>query len=232
MPRSTTGKQSAQAFATEKSLVRRYAPFVKYLVARLDPCLPAQVSRQAMLRCAISALVRTSESCYGVPHDMFERFAKRRIREAIVVYLRGLGVADPCHARLDELAAALFELEDQCEPDATATLANHLNLEADELERRLAEASQFTALPAWALNDGGAEAERQMAEAIREAVAALPERERLIFSLYEEQELTFAEIAQALEVDETAVRLAHATASLRLWAQLPRDLSLSGALPS
>jgi len=232
MPRRPARKQPARSFVAEMSLVRRYAPFVKYLVARLDPCLPAHVSREAMLRCGISALVRASESCQGVEVGMFERFAKRRVREAIVVYLGGLGVANPSHARLDELAAALFELEEECQPGALAALADRLDLELDEVEQRLAEASRFCALPAWALNGGGREVQREMEVLIRLVVASLPEQERLVFSLYEEEELTFPEIARALGMEEASVRLAHAAASLKLRRHLPRDLCAPEAAPA
>lgn len=224
MPQRPARKQHAPSAPADRSLVQRYAPFVKYLVARLDPCLPAYVRREAMLRCGISALVRASESCHGVDPPMFERFVKRRVWEAIIVYLRGLGLANPSHARLDELATALLQLEQQYQPGGMAALADRLQLELHELEQRLAEASQFAALPAWALNGGGPDVERQMERAIREVVASLPERQRLVFSLYEEQELTFQEIARALGMEETAVRLAHAAASLKLWTHLPRDL--------
>src|SRR5690606_38516339 len=62
--------------------------------------------------------------------------------------------------------------------------------------------------------------EDQFREAVGAAVAALPERERLVLSLYYDQELNLKEIGQVLEVSESRVCQIHGQAVLRIRSRL------------
>ncbi len=59
-----------------------------------------------------------------------------------------------------------------------------------------------------------------MRQAIIDAIQVLPERERLVLSLYYEQELNLKEIGAVLKVTESRVCQLHGQALLRLKAQL------------
>jgi RNA polymerase sigma factor for flagellar operon FliA len=62
--------------------------------------------------------------------------------------------------------------------------------------------------------------ENQFREALAQAIASLPERERLVLSLYYEQELNLREIGAILEVSESRVCQIHGQAVLRVRARL------------
>lgn len=62
--------------------------------------------------------------------------------------------------------------------------------------------------------------ENQFREAVAQAMASLPERERLVLSLYYDQELNLREIGQALEVSESRVCQIHGQAVIRIRARL------------
>ena len=64
--------------------------------------------------------------------------------------------------------------------------------------------------------------EDQFREAIGAAIAALPERERLVLSLYYDQELNLREIGEILEVSESRVCQIHGQAVLRVRARLDK----------
>ena len=64
--------------------------------------------------------------------------------------------------------------------------------------------------------------EDQFREALAEAIASLPERERLVLSLYYDQELNLREIGAILEVSESRVCQIHGQAVLRVRARLDR----------
>ena len=73
--------------------------------------------------------------------------------------------------------------------------------------------------------EGGPEATLegdQFREAIGAAIAALPERERLVLSLYYDQELNLGEIGEILEVSESRVCQIHGQAVLRVRARLDK----------
>jgi RNA polymerase sigma factor FliA len=59
-----------------------------------------------------------------------------------------------------------------------------------------------------------------MKEAIGEAIARLPEREKLVVTLYYYEELTLREIGEVLGVTESRVSQLHTKAILRLKARL------------
>lgn len=62
----------------------------------------------------------------------------------------------------------------------------------------------------------------QFREAMAAAIAALPERERLVLSLYYDQELDLREIGEILEVSESRVCQIHGQAVLRVRARLDK----------
>src|SRR5262249_20515567 len=62
--------------------------------------------------------------------------------------------------------------------------------------------------------------ETEMREALSEAIARLPEREKLVVTLYYYEELTLREIGEVLGVTESRVSQLHTKAILRLKARL------------
>ncbi|MGB5454117.1 MAG: sigma-70 family RNA polymerase sigma factor, partial [Sedimenticolaceae bacterium] len=62
-------------------------------------------------------------------------------------------------------------------------------------------------------------------EALGDAIASLPERERLVIALYYDEELNLREIGQVLGVSESRVCQIHSQAALRLRSRLSEWLS-------
>ena len=62
--------------------------------------------------------------------------------------------------------------------------------------------------------------ENEMREALADAIARLPEREKLVVTLYYYEELTLREIGEVLGVTESRVSQLHTKAILRLKARL------------
>ena len=63
-------------------------------------------------------------------------------------------------------------------------------------------------------------AQTELREALGEAIARLPEREKLVVTLYYYEELTLREIGEVLGVTESRVSQLHTKAVLRLKARL------------
>src|SRR5207244_7783052 len=116
-------------------------------------------------------------------------------------------------------------------------------LSTDELEDSLTfiSRSSIAALDElWTVNTGGGDqvalidtiedteapdpqgslSQTEMKEAIGEAIARLPEREKLVVTLYYYEELTLREIGEVLGVTESRVSQLHTKAILRLKARL------------
>src|SRR5262249_56311562 len=64
--------------------------------------------------------------------------------------------------------------------------------------------------------------ETEMREALAEAISRLPEREKLVVTLYYYEELTLREIGEVLGVTESRVSQLHTKAILRLRSRLHR----------
>ena len=62
--------------------------------------------------------------------------------------------------------------------------------------------------------------ETELSEAMAEAIAGLPEREKIVVTLYYYEELTLREIGEVLGVTESRVSQLHTKAVLRLKARL------------
>ena len=69
----------------------------------------------------------------------------------------------------------------------------------------------------------------ELEDRLAEAINNLPDRERLVMTLYYYEEMTMREIGMALGVVESRVSQVHASAVVRLRAAL-KDLAVRGAL--
>jgi RNA polymerase sigma factor for flagellar operon FliA len=78
------------------------------------------------------------------------------------------------------------------------------------------ESSPLDRLPDGSPDPEGIALEESRRQAIATAVRALPERERLVLSLYYEQELNLKEIGAVLKVTESRVCQLHGQALVRL----------------
>jgi len=139
------------------------------------------------------------------------------------------------HGDFDPLVALPAEPTDE-------EIATKLGVTVDELGDSLTEISRssIAALDElWTVSDGGdsvalidtiedthgpepqaALAETELREALGEAIARLPEREKLVVTLYYYEELTLREIGEVLGVTESRVSQLHTKAILRLKSRL------------
>ena len=68
---------------------------------------------------------------------------------------------------------------------------------------------------------------REMRQAIAECIGALPEKERLVISLYYYEDLNMKEIGSVLEITESRVCQIHTKAVARLRSKLKNTLERS-----
>lgn len=168
----------------------------------------------------------------------FETYASIRIRGAMIDAIRaGDWVPRSVHRRYREVVAATRAIEQRTGRAATAQeIAAALGMSVDEYHQILQDAArgQLLSLDEFAdEHDGEPRLEEAdtatparrfeqsaFREALSEAIDKLPEREKLVLSLYYEQELNLREIGAILEVSESRVCQIHGQAMLRLRARL------------
>jgi RNA polymerase sigma factor for flagellar operon FliA len=225
-------------------LILTYAPLVKYVAGRLGSGLPAHVDEGDLVSYGLLGLIGAIER-YDPERDVkFETYAIARIKGAIIDELRAMDwVPRSVRSRAREIERAIGELERQLMRAPTdEEIAAKVGISEDELETNLTEISR-TSIAAldelWTVQGGGDQialidtiedteapdpqsslSQTEMREAIGEAIARLPEREKLVVTLYYYEELTLREIGEVLGVTESRVSQLHTKAILRLKARL------------
>ncbi len=225
-------------------LILTYAPLVKYVAGRLGSGLPAHVDEGDLVSYGLLGLIGAIER-YDPERDVkFETYAIARIKGAIIDELRALDwVPRSVRSRAREIERAVGELEARLGRAPTdEEIAAKIGISEEELEDSLTEISR-TSIAAldelWTVSAGGdqvalidtiedtqgpepqsALAQTELKEAIGEAIARLPEREKLVVTLYYYEELTLREIGEVLGVTESRVSQLHTKAVLRLKARL------------
>jgi RNA polymerase sigma factor FliA len=225
-------------------LILTYAPLVKYVAGRLGSGLPAHVEEGDLVSYGLLGLIGAIER-YDPDRDVkFETYAIARIKGSIIDELRALDwVPRSVRARARDIERAVAELEAKLgRAPNDDEIATKLGLTEDELEDSLTEISRssIAALDElWTVSAGGdqialidtiedtagpepqsALAQTELREAMADAIARLPEREKLVVTLYYYEELTLREIGEVLGVTESRVSQLHTKAILRLKARL------------
>jgi RNA polymerase sigma factor for flagellar operon FliA len=226
-------------------LILTYAPLVKFVAGRVGASLPAHVDEQDLVSYGLLGLIGAIERYDPDREIKFETFAMARIRGAIIDELRSLDwVPRSVRARAREIERAIVELERTLMRAPTdEEIAAKIGITEEELEGSLTEISRssMAALDElWSPAGGGGDQialidtiedttgpdpefsleQTELKEALGEAIARLPEREKLVVTLYYYEELTLREIGEVLGVTESRVSQLHTKAVLRLKARL------------
>ena len=236
--------QSTRDPGVRDRLILTYAPLVKYVAGRLGSGLPAHVEEADLVSYGLLGLIGAIDRFDPEREIKFETYAVARIRGAIIDELRSLDwVPRSVRTRAREIERAIAELERRLHRAPTdEEIAKQVGITVEELEDSLTEISRssIAALDElWTATAGGdqvalidtiedtsgpdpqgALAQTELKEALGEAIARLPEREKLVVTLYYYEELTLREIGEVLGVTESRVSQLHTKAILRLKARL------------
>jgi RNA polymerase sigma factor FliA len=229
--------------AIRDRLILTYAPLVKYVAGRLGSGLPSHVDDDDLVSYGLLGLIGAIER-YDPGRDIkFETYAISRIKGSIIDELRSMDwVPRSVRARARDIERAIAELEGKLgRAPSDAEIAKRIGSTEEELNESLSEIGR-TSIAAldelWTVSGGdqialidtiedtdvpdpqAALSQTEMREAIADAIARLPEREKLVVTLYYYEELTLREIGEVLGVTESRVSQLHTKAVLRLKARL------------
>ena len=230
--------------ALRDRLILTYAPLVKYVAGRLGSGLPAHVDEGDLVSYGLLGLIGAIER-YDLERDIkFETYALARIKGAIIDELRALDwVPRSVRSRAREIERAIGEIEAKTGRAPTdEEIAAKVGISEDALDESLSDISRssIAALDElWSVSGEGdqislldtledttgarpADAldETETKELIADAISRLPEREKLVVTLYYYEELTLREIGEVLGVTESRVSQLHTKAILRLKSRL------------
>ena len=234
---------TAEGVMDKNSLWQRYVPLVRHEALRLQVRLPASVELDDLLQAGGIGLLNAVERYDALQGTAFTTYAVQRIRGAMLDELRSRDWA-PRSVRRNarEVASAMQKVEQRVGRPATEQeVAQILDIDLAEYRQILLDTnnSQLFSYDEWReehgesvepLLEGHEDAnplqhllEGNLRQRVIEAIEALPEREKMVLTLYYQEELNLKEIGAVLEVGEARVSQLHSQAIKRLRARLNND---------
>ena len=226
-----------------------YSPLVKYVAGRTSSGLPAHVEESDLISYGLGGLISAIERFDPSREIKFETYAITRIRGAIIDELRTLDwVPRSVRARAREIERANMKLEARFQRAPTdEEMATELEIGVDDFQDSLLQISNSTIVALdelWTSSDTSGDQvslldtlpdhdapdpqqlvdQSELRDRISGAIAALPEREKLVIALYYYENLTLREIGEVLGVTESRVSQLHTKAVLRLRSKLAGEL--------
>ena len=212
----------------EAEIVERYAPTVKSLAGYLKGRLPESVQLEDLVQAGMIAVLRLMR--VGNLDRNGEGTLRRSIMNAMIDEARREAWAPVRTIRRAKAAALAMRnveqrlgrhgTDDELAAEMGISLAEYHQLLTDVAGIRLLDLEEFADgegdLPNAADNPEAAVQKGRIISALTDAVAALPDREKLVVSLYYERALNMDEIGAVLGLDKSTVCRSHGRALLML----------------
>ncbi len=237
-------KSSDDERARER-LVVAYSPLVKYVSGRMASGLPAHVDEADLISYGLVGLISAISRFEPEREIKFETYAITRIKGAIIDELRSLDwVPRSVRARARTIERANAKLEHKLQRAPTdEEMAAALEMTVQEFQDALLQISNSTVAALdelWTVSDASGDQvslldtlqdpraedpaavmdQTDLKDRVADAIARLPEREKLVIALYYYENLTLREIGEVLGVTESRISQLHTKAVLRLRGRL------------
>jgi RNA polymerase sigma factor for flagellar operon FliA len=240
-------KSSGDERARER-LVVAYSPLVKYVGGRMASGLPAHVDEADLISYGLVGLINAIERFEPEREIKFETYAITRIKGAIIDELRSLDwVPRSVRSRARDIERANARLEHKLQRAPTDDeMALELGMTTQEFHDALLQISNSTVAALdelWSISDASGDQvslldtlqdpgapdpaavmdQTDLKDRVADAIARLPEREKLVVALYYYENLTLREIGEVLGVTESRISQLHTKAVLRLRSRLSEE---------
>jgi len=235
-------RQHRMKTSNQDEIVTKHAPLVKRIAYHLMSRLPPSVQADDLIQAGMIGLLEASRNYDAGQGASFETYAGIRIRGAMLDEIRRNDWAPrSVHRKARKLADAVRQIENRERRDARDhEVARELGMSLDEYHQILQDASGYLVM---SFDDLGVDEDSigpELADrapgpvdrvqndafkrSLSDAIASLPDRERLVMTLYYDEELNLREIGAVIGVSESRVSQIHSQALIRLQARLGRWL--------
>ena len=224
-------------------LIIQYSPLVKYVAGRVGVGLPQNVEQSDLVSYGVFGLIDAIDKFDPGRGYKFETYAMNRIKGAILDELRSIDwVPRSVRSKARSLERAYSELEAQNHRAPTdEEVADKLGFTEQQFQTTL---SQISFVGVAALDEmlaGGDRGEsvtlgdtvadtsdgpmgvyevEEMRQILADSINRMPEREKIVLTLYYYEGLTLAEIGRVLSVTESRVCQIHTKAVLQLRSRI------------
>lgn len=232
---------TAQGKLNRESVVQQYYPTVRRQALSLQVRLPAGVDIDDLIQAGLEGLLDALGRFDPQAGVAFSTFAHQRIRGAMIDELRSRDwLPRSVRRTAREIEAVVQKLQQQLgRAPEEREIAAQLNMELEEYRKVLLDTNNGLVLSyddvvtdheeaqlgedddQWSPAEALFSSERK--ELIARAIAALPEKEKLVMALYYQEELNLKEIGAVLDVSESRVSQLHSQAIKRIRASVLAD---------
>ncbi len=222
----------------QDELITRYAPLVKRIAYHLMSRLPPNVQADDLIQAGMIGLLEAARNYDRSQGASFETYAGIRIRGSMLDEIRKSDwTPRSLHRKVRQVSEAIRSIESEEGRDARdVEVAKRMGLSLEEYHQVLQDASGHKVFSLEDLPVGEESVTESLSgeskepldflemdkfrEGLAKAVSGLPERERLVMSLYYDEELNLREIGAVLGVSESRVCQIHGQALMRLKARM------------
>jgi len=231
----------AEAQAFEQNIndeIAQHTPLVKRIAYHLMSRLPPSVQQDDLIQAGMIGLLESLRNYDASQGASFQTYARIRIRGAMLDEIRKNDWAPrSVHRKARMVAEVVKDIENRTGRDARdQEIAEGLGVTLPEYHRLLQDASGHRVFSYDELNvesHGAGEGLTQRVQgpleglqsadfkrSLADAIAGLPERERLVMTLYYDEELNLREIGSILGVSESRICQIHSQAVIRLQSRM------------
>jgi RNA polymerase sigma factor FliA len=225
--------RSKLSVAERDQLIIQYTPWVRFMALRMAAKLPSHVQAEDLISAGIIGLIDALDKFNPAREVQFKTYAQIRIQGAMKDELRALDWASrSMRQKVKRLEHAYATLEQELgRPPSSEEVANSLGIEMDEFEEMLDDVKGTSLVSLEELGQGPASEDKSsllealltrqdqdplemlnlqdLKKALTLAIGELPEKERLVLSLYYFEELTMKEVGKVLNLTESRISQLH-----------------------
>lgn len=227
-------------------IIVEYAPLVRFIAMKIAARLPSSIELDDLISCGVIGLMDAISKFDPSRDNKFKTYAEFRIRGAILDELRSQDwVPRSVREKSKQLERAYAKLEREFGRPATdEEMCTELECSLEEFHELVNKSKSVSLLnidDSATFNRGDKKLMMGLLEnrrssnpfnavnyknsqnIIKEGIKSLPEKQRLVLSLYYFEDLNLKEIGQVLDVTESRVSQLHTQAILKLKAKLKND---------
>jgi len=226
-------------------IIAEYLPYVNRIVNRIATHLPSTVEVDDLVNVGIIGLIQAIERYDPSRDNKFMTYAVFRIKGAVLSELRSRDfLGRTTRKKIRCLEKAYLKLEQQLGREVKdEELAAEMEMDLDQFYqvKRMSSISfiSFEEIGCttkeekdnflnYLANNEGDDALslttiKEVKNTLAQHIETLPEKERLVVSMYYSDEMTMKEIGQALDITESRVSQIHSQAVIRLRSKLRKD---------
>jgi RNA polymerase sigma factor for flagellar operon FliA len=226
-------------------IINEYLPYVKRIVNRIAVHLPATIEVDDLVNVGVIGLIQAIERYDPTRDNKFITYAVFRIKGAVLSELRSRDfLGRTTRRKIRDLEKAYLKLEQKMGREVTdEEVAEEMNIDLEQFykvkrmssisfvsfeELGYASRSDSPSVPN-SLSSGDADdalsltTMKELKSTIAKNIDLLPEKEKLVVSLYYSEEMTMKEIGKVLNITESRVSQIHAQAIIHLRGKMRRD---------